>query len=79
MASTFFARQNFTKDWERLKRKWWRVKFSSTSPNAPVEVAPFGSAKLGQQGNRVRVRSVMLAVRSMAKSLASKAEKAWFS
>ena len=63
--------QNFTADADRLKKVIAGVKFSSTSPNAPVEVASLGMPQLGRAEADFGARSVMLALRSMAKSLAS--------
>jgi VWFA-related protein len=62
--------QNFTADAERLKKVVAGVKFSSTSPNAPVEVASLGMPPLGHAEADFGIRNVMLALRSMAKSLA---------
>src|SRR5258708_7166384 len=39
--------QNFTDDTERLKKAVANVKFSSVSPNAPVQVASLGMPSLG--------------------------------
>ncbi len=63
--------QNFTSDAERLKQVVSGVKISSVSPNAPVEVASIGMPSLGNAAADFGARSVMLALRSMAKSLAS--------
>jgi hypothetical protein len=62
--------QNFTSDAERLKKVVAGVQFSSTSPNAPVEVASLGMPPLGNAEADFGIRNVMLALRSMAKSLA---------
>src|SRR5579864_3298002 len=63
--------QNFTADAERLKKVVSGVKFSAVSANAPVEVASIGMPSLGNSANDFGARSVMLALRSMAKNLAS--------
>lgn len=62
--------QNFTSDAERLKQVVSGVKMSSVSPNAPVENASLGMPSLGGAEADFGARSVMLALRSMAKSLA---------
>lgn len=62
--------QNFTADAARLKQVVAGVKFSATSPNAPVEVASLGMPPLGNAEADFGIRNVMLALRSMAKSLA---------
>ena len=63
--------QNFTGDAERLKKVVSGVKFSSVSPNAPVEVASLGMPQLGGAEADFGARSVILALRTMAKNLAS--------
>ncbi|PYT33016.1 MAG: hypothetical protein DMG58_08805 [Acidobacteria bacterium] len=65
--------QNFTADAERLKQVVAGVKTSAVSPNAPptVEVASLGMPTLGNAEGDFGARSVMLALRSMAKNLAS--------
>ncbi|MDP8980644.1 MAG: VWA domain-containing protein, partial [Acidobacteriota bacterium] len=67
--------QNFTDDAERLKKAVTTVKFSAVSPNAPVEVAsvgmPTGMPSLGSAAADFGTRSLILALRSMAKSLSS--------
>ena len=61
--------QNFTADAERLKQVVKGVKFSSVAPNAqPVSM---GLPTLGNAESDFGVRSVLLALRSMAKNLAS--------
>src|SRR5215510_2506220 len=66
--------QNFTADAERLKQVVAGVKTSAVSPNArpaTVEVASLGMPSLGNAESDFGARSVMLALRSMAKNLAS--------
>src|SRR5581483_10274761 len=68
--------QNFTADADRLKKVVAGIHISSVSPNAPVEVASLGMTSLGAPnlGNaeaEFGVRSVMLALRSLAKSLST--------
>jgi VWFA-related protein len=65
--------QNFTADAERLKQVVRNVKFSSVSPNAqPTEVASLGTPQLGNNGEaNFGVRTLLLALRSVAKRLAS--------
>lgn len=77
---TIHIAQNFTADASRLKQVVAGVKTSSVSPNAPpVEVAslgtspigmsPFGMPPLANAEADFGVRSVLLALRSLAKSL----------
>ena len=67
--------QNFTADAARLKQVVRNVKFSSVSPNAPsdqpVEVASVGMPQLGNAEANFGARTLLLALRSVAKSLAS--------
>jgi VWFA-related protein len=67
--------QNFTADAERLKQVVRNIKFSSVSPNAapdqPVEVASVGMPQLGNAEANFGARTLLLALRSVAKSLAS--------
>jgi VWFA-related protein len=69
--------QNFTADTERLKQIVAGVKFSHVSPdanspmNAPVEVASLGMPSLGNAAASFGVWDELLALRSMAKNLAS--------
>jgi VWFA-related protein len=66
--------QNFTADAERLKQVVSGVKFSAVSPNAagpPVEVASLGMPQLGRAEADFGARSMVLALRAMAKNLAS--------
>src|SRR5579863_6064156 len=60
--------QNFTSDAERLKQVVSGVKTSAVNPNA-VQVASIGMPSLGNAEADFGARSVMLALRSMAKSL----------
>jgi VWFA-related protein len=60
--------QNFTADAERLKEVVKGVKFSSVNPNA--QPASLGLPTLGSAESDFGVRSVLLALRSMAKNLA---------
>jgi hypothetical protein len=60
--------QNFTADAERLKQVVSGVKSSAVSPN--VEVASIGMPRLGRAASDYGARSVVLALRSMAKNLA---------
>ena len=64
--------QNFTADAQRLKQVVRNVKFSSVSPNAqPTEVASLGAPQLGNAEANFGARTLLLALRSVAKSLAS--------
>ncbi len=67
--------QNFTADAERLKQVVRNIKFSSVSPNAvpdqPVEVASLGMPQLGNAQANFGVHTLLLALRSIAKSLSS--------
>ena len=60
--------QNFTADAERLKQVVKGVKFSAVAPNA--QPASIGFPTLGNAESDFGVRSVLLALRSMAKNLA---------
>ncbi len=62
---------NFTADAERLKQVVRNVKFSSVSPNAPVEVASLGAPQLANAEANFGARTLLLALRSVAKNLAS--------
>src|SRR5271166_2590271 len=69
---TVSVAQNFTADAERLKQVVRNVKFSGVSPNAqPVEVASLGVPQLGNAEANFGARTLLLALRSVAKSLAS--------
>ena len=63
--------QNFTDDAERLKKVVAQVKFSSVNPNAPVEIASLGMPSLSSAEADFGARSVLLALRSMAKNLSN--------
>jgi VWFA-related protein len=60
--------QNFTSDADRLKQVVSGVKSSAVSPN--VEVASIGMPRLGRAAADYGASSVVLALRSLAKSLA---------
>ncbi len=60
--------QNFTAETERLKKVVNGVKFSSVSPNS--ELASLGGPQLGRAAADFGARDVLLALRSLAKSLA---------
>jgi VWFA-related protein len=63
---------NFTADAERLKQVVRNVKFSNVSPNAqPQEVASLGAPQLGNAEANFGARTLLLALRSVAKALAS--------
>ena len=63
---------NFTADAQRLKQVVRGVKFSSVSPNPqPVEVASLGAPQLGNAEANFGARTLLLALRSVAKNLAS--------
>src|SRR5271167_2338194 len=72
---TVSVAQNFTADAERLKQVVRNVKFSSVSPNAPsaqpVEVASLGMPQFGNAEANFGARTLLLALRSVAKGLAS--------
>ena len=68
---TLSVAQNFTADAQRLKQVVRNVKFSSVSPDAPQEVASLGVPQLGNAEANFGVRSLLLALRNVAKSLAS--------
>src|SRR5208283_1226380 len=65
--------QNFTADADRLKKVVAGIKFSSVSPNAqaPVEVASSGMPSLMNAEAEFGRRSMLLAVRDLAKGLAT--------
>src|SRR3954469_5336799 len=71
--------QNFTADAERLKQVVSRVKSSTVSPNAGAEIASLaapppgalGMPNLGSAEADFGVQTVMLALRSLAKSLST--------
>ncbi len=68
---TVHIAQNFTEDAERLKKVVTQVKFASVNPNAPVEVASLGMPSLSSAEADFGARSVLLALRSMAKNLSN--------
>jgi len=71
---TLRVAQNFTADADRLKKAVSGVKFSAVSPNAEGKTADIASAGMPRLGNAEAdfgARSVMLALRSLAKNLAS--------
>src|SRR5271165_6278501 len=72
---TVSVAQNFTADAQRLKQVVRNVKFSSVSPNAPtaqpVEVASVGAPQLGNAEANFGARTLLLALRNVAKGLAS--------
>ncbi len=61
--------QNFTGDTDRLKQIVSGVKFSSVSPNQPVEIASTGMPRLSGGAAAFGARDVLLALRTMAKNL----------
>src|SRR5215469_15572902 len=63
--------QNFTADADRLKKVVAGVKFSAVSPNpqSPVEVASLGAPPLAGAEANFGARSMLLAIRELAKSL----------
>ena len=63
--------QNFTTNADRLKRAAGERGFSNTSPDDPTEVASLATPALRSAGNSFGVRSVLLALRTLAKNLAS--------
>jgi VWFA-related protein len=63
--------QNFTADADRLKKVVSGVKFSDISPNGKVEVASTGAPPLGRAAASFGVWNEMLALSSLAKSLAT--------
>jgi VWFA-related protein len=64
--------QNFTADTDRLKKVVAMVKGSSVSPNGPpVEIASLGPPILGNSEAEFGARSAFLALRTLAKGLAS--------
>ena len=68
--------QNFTADAERLKQVVRNVSFANVSPNAPpspqpVQVASLGAPQLGGAEANFGVRTLLLALRNVAKGLAS--------
>ncbi len=68
---TVSVAQNFTADAERLKQVVRAVKFSSVSPSQPLEVASLGMPQFGNAEANFGARTLLLALRSVAKNLAS--------
>ncbi len=63
---------NFTADAQRLKQVVRNAQFSSVSPNPqPVEVASLGAPQLGNAEANFGARTLLLALRSVGKSLGS--------
>src|ERR1035437_4021734 len=63
---------NFTADAQRLKQVVRNAKFSSVSPNPqPVQVASLGAPQLGNAEANFGARTLLLALRSVGKSLGS--------
>ncbi len=62
---------NFTADAQRLKQVVRNVKFSSVSQQAPQEVASLGAPHLGNAEANFAARTLLLALRNVAKNLAS--------
>ena len=63
--------QNFTADTDRLTKVVSQTKFASVNPNAGVQVASLGMPSLGNAEADFGARSVLLALRSLAKNLAT--------
>src|SRR5271165_4061969 len=67
--------QNFTADAERLKQVVSNTKFSDVSPNTPnpqpTEVASLGMPQLRSAESNFGARTLLLALRNVAKSLAA--------
>ena len=68
---TLRVTQNFIADADRLKKVVAGVKFSTVYPNAPVEVASLGAPPLTSAEADFGARSMLLAVRQLAKELAT--------
>jgi VWFA-related protein len=69
---TLQVTQNFTADTDALKRAVGNVKFASVQPNEPgqtVEVAQMGAPSMVQIRSDFAARSVLLAIRNLAKTL----------
>jgi VWFA-related protein len=69
-SGTLQVAQNFTANAERLKQAAGERRFSSVSPNGGVEVASLGMPSLARAERSFGVRSVLLALRNLAKDLA---------
>ncbi len=69
--------QNFTTDADRLKQAVKNIGFSAASPNGevasaqPVQTLPVGIPQVGNAQSNFGVRTLLLALRNMAKGLAS--------
>lgn len=64
--------QNFTASAEDLKRAVGGIKFSAVQPNAPgqrTEIASLGKPSLTETSSNFAARSVLLAIRNLAKSM----------
>ncbi len=62
--------QNFTSDVARLQQTVKALQGSTVNPNAPVQVASLGLPSLGNAESAFGMRSMLLALRSLAKDLA---------
>jgi VWFA-related protein len=72
-SGTVRVAQNFTADAERLKQVVGGLQTSAmgTNAQAPVQIASMGAPSLGRAAAEFGARSVLLALRSVAKNLAS--------
>ena len=74
---TLRVAQNFTNDADRLKQAVRNLSFSASSPNpegaaaGPVQTLPVGIPQVGNAQTNFGVRTLLLAIRNMAKGLAS--------
>ena len=74
---TLHVAQNFTNDADRLKQAVRNLSFSASSPNAevaavaPMQSLPVGIPQVGNMQTNFGVRTLLLAIRNMAKGLAS--------
>jgi VWFA-related protein len=74
---TLHVAQNFTTDTDRLKQAVSNLSFSAASPNPeatavqPVQTLPVGIPQVGNMQTNFGVRTLLLALRNMAKGLAS--------
>jgi VWFA-related protein len=69
---TLRVAQNFTADGEALKRAAGGIKFSAVQPNEPgqnTQIASMGPPSLVQVRSDMAARSVLLAIRNLAKTL----------
>lgn len=69
-SGTLQVAQNFTANAERLKQAASGRRFSSVNPGGEVEVASLGVTALGRAERSFGVRSMLLALRNLAKDLA---------